>query len=161
MLFPKNPAGHWMSLLLQKNTPESSQIRLWISRGEDTQTWKWTSLSVNQHSAGGTWRLPDQSEQLQATCTPWCWGLHHIWGQIFHRAHGPRLTRAQMGVSPSCWLPSGFAEACPHSAPGSTQHIQPGLRFRLSPFSSTTQCSPLQQAHVHACPWSWIKRNYT
>lgn len=63
----KNPAGHWMSLLLQKNTPESSQIRLWIRWGEVTQTWKWPFLSVNQHSTGGTWRLPCPCEQLEAT----------------------------------------------------------------------------------------------
>lgn len=63
----KNPAGHWMSLLLQKNTLESSQIRLWIRWGEVTQTWKWPFLSVNQHSTGGTWRLPCPCEQLEAT----------------------------------------------------------------------------------------------
>lgn len=39
----KNPAGHWMSLLLQKNTPESSQMRQRIRWGV-TPTWKWPFL---------------------------------------------------------------------------------------------------------------------
>lgn len=79
------------------------------------------------------------------------------WGQVLQGADGPWFTCAQVCVPSSCLMPSGFAETCPCWA----QQIQPGLQFGLNPFSLAMQRSTAQQAWFQACPWSWIKGNYT
>lgn len=141
MLFPikKKPAGHWVSLLLQENTPESSQIGLWIRWGEVTQTWKWLFFSFFFQLGSTALVALGGYPSVQTTG-----GKAH---SVVLRAPWSSRTLAQMCV-PLLASPPLVLPRCVPAEP-------PGLHNTPNPLSSLDQTRsflPYSGAPFHACP---------